>query len=246
MARIARSLAPIGGILLSSALLPSALSAQRVAIRVAEVRSTLGIPTCSAARTSFDGVRETALEAQGLKRSDAQVVLEHLQDSLSALVRARPADVDLQFDLAVVLGARTDVDNGRNKLRTAQELAEQIHRVLALDPSHPGAQYLLGRLNAAVMRMSSVSRFVATRFLGGSALSGVSWEEARRLLESAAEGDPCLVDAEYELAKLYVDRGEPSRAVDPLRRMLRVRATDPHRRAVMDKGLTLLESIGRR
>jgi Flp pilus assembly protein TadD len=246
MARIARSLTRIGRMLLPAALLPSAVFAQGAVIRVAEVRSTLGIPTCSAARTSFDGVRETALAAQGLKPSSAQVLLQHLEDSLSALVRTRPDDVDLQFDLAVVLGARTDVEDGRDKLRTAQDLVEQLHRVLALDPSHPGAQYLLGRLNAAVMRMSSVSRFVATRFLGGSALSGVSWEEARRLLESAAEGDPCLVDAEYELARLYVDRGEPARAIEPLERMLQLRATDPHRRAVMDKGLALLESIGRR
>lgn len=223
--------------------LPTTLSAQRGTIRVPEVRRVLNVDACSGFTDGASGIVGAMLQALTKDQSEARPVLAELQDSLSVLAPTRPTDVDLQFELALVMGARTEVEHGRDKLRTAEDLLRQVRHVLQVDPSHPGAQYLLGRLNAAVMRMSPISRFVATRLLGASALSGASWGEARRLLESAAAGAPCSPDAQYELAALYVDRGEPTLAMVRLQRLLLLRANDPHAREVIEKGRSLLEAL---
>jgi hypothetical protein len=223
--------------------LPTTLSAQRGTIRVPEVRPVLNVEACSGFTEDASPVLGTTLEALTRDRLEARQVLARLQDSLTALAPARPGDVALQFHLALVMGARTEVEGGREQLRTAEELLGQVRHVLEIDPSHPGALYLLGRLNAAVMRMSPISRFVATRLLGASALSGASWAEARRLLEAAAMGAPCSPDAQYELARLYSDRGQPTLAVERLGRLMLLRASDPHAREVMEKGQSLLETL---
>jgi tetratricopeptide (TPR) repeat protein len=223
--------------------LPTTLSAQRVAILVPDVRPVLNVEACSGFTEDASPVLGTMQGALTGDRAEARRILARLQDSLSALAPTRPRDVHLQFELALVMAARTEVEGGRDKLRTAEDLLGQVKHVLEVDPSHPGAQYLLGRLNAAVMRMSPISRFVATRLLGASALSGASWAEAQRLLESAAEGAPCSPDAQYELAALYSDRGEPTLAMEPLERLLLLQANDPHARAMMEKGKRLLEAL---
>jgi hypothetical protein len=132
--------------------------------------------------------------------------LSALQDSLAAEASARPGDVEVQFLLAATLGARADVEGGTEKIRAAKALHAQATRVLALDPAHAGAQYLLGRLHAAVLRLDRVTRFLAIKLLGGAELSGASWEEARRLLEAAVAQDPCVAEYQYELARLYSER----------------------------------------
>lgn len=242
---MARPCALTGWTILSALLLlPTTLWAQTGAIRVVKLRPTLAVDACAVRTAETSGVMSTTLRALTMDTAVSRGLLAHVQDSLSALAPAHPSDVDLQFELAVVLGARTEVEEGRDKLKTAGELLRQIRLVLDLDPSHPGAQYLLGRLNAAVMRMNPMSRFVATRMLGGSALSGASWQEARRLLESAAEGDPCSPDMQYELARLYHDRGERTLAVKRLQRLLRLQVTDAHGQAVLEEGLDLLQSLG--
>lgn len=235
--------AGLAGIAVAVLVLPTTLSAQRGVIRVPDVRPVLNVEACSGFTEDASPVLGTTLGALTGDRSEARRILVRLQDSLSALTPARPRDVDLQFELAGVMAARTEVEGGRDKLRTAEDLLGQVKHVLEVDPSHPGAQYLLGRLNAAVMRMNPISRFVATRLLGASALSGASWAEARRLLESAAAGAPCSPDAEYELAALYSDRGEPALAMARLQQLLLLRANDPHARRMMEKGKRLLEAL---
>jgi hypothetical protein len=58
------------------------------------------------------------------------------------------------------------------------------------------------------MRLDRVTRFLATRLLGGGELRHASWDEARRLLESAERSEPCVPDHHFELARLYLERGE--------------------------------------
>jgi len=218
-------------------------SAQRTALPTLGPVPALTVSVCSGAAVRRDPVVGTALAALDLPLSDARPILVQLEDSLEVLLPDHPDDVALHFHLAVVLGARTDLEEGRDKLDVVEELIPVLHHVLALDPSHPGAQYLLGRLNAAAMRLSWLARFVATRVLGASELSSASWEEAQRLLESAAEGNPCAADPTYELARLYVDRGEPELAIEQLERLARQGAADPHGRAVVERGMDLLASL---
>lgn len=175
--------------------------------------------SCSIRNAQRGAAWQSILVARGLEREAAKSALAALQDSLAAEALAHPDEVQTQYLLAAAMGSRADVEGGREKVRAAKAAHAQATRVLAMDPSHPGAQYLLGRLHAAVMRMDKVTRFLATRLLGGAELSGASWEEAQRLLEAAAEGDPCVADYHYELARVYAERGEPARAIRQLKKL---------------------------
>lgn len=198
---------------------------------------------CSALATEQDHALGAMLEASVMERSEARVVFQTLADSLSRVALAAPEDVELQFMLAAVVGSLADVEKGRGRIRAAQQLHEQVQAVLVLDPGHPGAQHLLGRLHAAVMRMDRITRFLATRVLGGSELRGASWEEARLRLEAAAAGDPCSMDHHYELAKLYAERGEPRLALRPLRQLLRLQASSARERVIQNRALLLLTEL---
>lgn len=139
-----------------------------------------------------------------------------LEDSLALEATERPTDLPTQYLYAAVLGARTEVEGGRKQVSKAIALHRQVGRVLALDPAHPGAHYIQGRLNAAVMRLGGLKRFIATKLLGGGALSSASWTKARRFLELAADGDPCVPEHHFELARVYAETGDRGLAVDEL------------------------------
>jgi hypothetical protein len=146
--------------------------------------------------------------------------LVRLRDSLRVETAVRPSDVDGLHELAAVLGTLTELQGASAKVKTAQELDGLTRRILEIEPRHAGAHHIIGRLHAAVRRLGRIERFVATRVLGGSALSAASWETARRHLEAAATGDPCSPQHHYELARLYVDTGEATRATETLKQVL--------------------------
>jgi hypothetical protein len=64
--------------------------------------------------------------------------------------------------------------------------------------------------------MSRIKRFLATRVLGGSEFAGANWEDARHLLVAGAVGDPCSIDHQYHLARLYAEVGDADMALERL------------------------------
>ncbi len=136
----------------------------------------------------------------------AKAALIEAEDGVRAAALASPEDVEAQYRLAALLGARAEREGGRTKISVAKEVATQAQRVVDLEPAHAGGNYLLGRLHAAVMRLGRLTRFLATRVLGGGALKQASWEEAQSRLVAAEMLDPCEPDHHYELARLFGER----------------------------------------
>lgn len=224
---------------------PSAGSAQGARLGVVAVAPVTGIEGRCGSRTAAGHPSwRRILEVRSLSDEAARPLLAHLVDSLASEAEARPESVEAQYLLAVALGARADVEGGRTKIRVARALHDQLGVVFTLDPTHAGAQHLLGRLHAAVRRMDSVTRWLATRLLGGAELAGASWTDARALLESAVVGDPCIPDHHYELARLYVDLGEQTAARDRLESMLELPDDDPLYDHVFERARALRRSLG--
>jgi hypothetical protein len=177
-------------------------------------------------------------------RERARATLATLHDSLAAAVRARPGDTDTRYFLALVIGGRTEVEGGRTKIQLAGKLHEELVQVLARDPRHAGAQHLLGRLHAGVLRLNSVTRFLAVRLFGASALAGASWDEAQQLLEAAAFAEPCSPDHHFELARLYQDRGRDDLARRELDAILALRIDAARADQVRAKANALIAHLG--
>lgn len=212
-------------------------------ITVFEVAPTVGRGICSVEAHDRGAGWNAMLASRDMEDDEARPLLDALQDSLTLEAAARPTDVELQYVLATVIGGRTEIEGGRTKIRFAKALHAQAGVVLSLNPNHPGAQHLLGRLHAAVMRMGRIKRFLATKVLGGGALASASWDEAQRLLEAAVSGDPCIADHHYELALLYAQRDDHDAANRQIREMLRLTGSQSEAQTVVAKAVALLEDL---
>jgi len=200
---------------LALATAPSALHAQlvrRVEPILSAAPASLG-DVCGARLADETGI--VARIAATLALPDRRAIADTLRamvPAARAAADAAPDDVEAAYRLAVILGALTDVSDGRDKVNLADEVHARVTAILSLDPDHAGAHHILGRLHAAVMRMGRLQRFLARNLIGGAALRSASWEAARRHLEAAESGDPCIPDHHFQLARLYADRDMPDAA----------------------------------
>jgi tetratricopeptide (TPR) repeat protein len=172
-------------------------------------------PTLHAASACVGDPSEARRILDQAARYDDEAALDYLarvRDSLETTLR--PGDPDDLFVLAAVRGAEASLESGASQVRAAEAAFRHSRRVLELDPGHAGAAYVLGRLNAGVMRTSRITRFLASRLLGGDALGDASWDEARRLLEIAVAATPCDPEYRYELGRVYADQDLVELAVE--------------------------------
>lgn len=140
-----------------------------------------------------------------------------------------PGNPEARYWYAAAMALRANDEGGRTQVQLAKSAHEQSLLALSLVPDHAGAHYIVGRLHAAVMRLSRVKRFVATKILGGSALSAASWETAESHLAAAARLDPGVPEYHYELGALYLDTGRPELALAAFEEVIacpRVHPTD--------------------
>jgi hypothetical protein len=159
-------------------------------------------------RTESDPLLAEVARARDLADPEAsKAALEALLPDAQRRASESPSDVTAQYHLAAVMGARLDHDDGTAKIEGASALHDQAARVLALDPEHAGASYMMGKLHASVRRLGGFKRFLATNLLGGSALKDASWERAQALLEVAVRKDPCVPEHHFELARVHAHHG---------------------------------------
>lgn len=173
--------------------------------------------------------RVSTLLSAAAHPEDADTLLRELEAQVRRSLASAPSSADVRYRLAAVLGARTDLAEGRGQLRLAEELHQAVRAVLEVDPNHPGAHHILGRLNAAAMRIGGFQRFLARHLFGGELADEASWERARLHLKQAEDGAPCVPDHHYELARLYAERGEPQRSLEEVAHVLALTAHDRSR-----------------
>ena len=160
-----------------------------------------------------------ALEA-GLRaenRADSLLVLTQAVDKAQLLILTDPDDPESQYLFAVAVGQRLELSGTSEKIRLGAITRSAAERALELDPEHAGAHHVLGRLNAATMRMGRVARFVARRLLGASALENMSWESAEFHFAQALAIEPRNPRHSMELGILLADTGRRGEAVSALK-----------------------------
>jgi hypothetical protein len=161
-----------------------------------------------------------------------------------ASLEGHEQSVDRRFALAAALGMQADREGGGAKVRAASALYEELDTLLALDPEHARARYLMGRLHAGVRRMNTITRWIATNLLGGDQLGKASWEEAEVHLAFAEEHAPEVPDHHLQLAHLYADTERPDLAAREVAHVLTMQPTSPLERAAMEQARELWEELG--
>jgi tetratricopeptide (TPR) repeat protein len=139
-------------------------------------------------------------------------MLDAGQRHAEAAIRLRPEDAEGHFALARVLGRRALSVGSKERVQFSKIIRAEALAALKADSTHAGALHVLGMWNAEVMRVNGLARVFARAFLGGEFLSLASWDEAQRLLEASVQHDPNRIVHRLDLAGIYADRGDKTRA----------------------------------
>jgi len=141
-------------------------------------------------------------------------------------IEVNPSDADGHFVLARALG-RTALSLGpRDKVKYATEVRAHAMDALKFNPAHPGALHVMGMWNAEVMRLNGPTRWIARNVLGGQVFGSASWQNAVQFMEKAVAVDPTRITHHIDLAEIYRDTGDKTRAREQFQAVISLPATD--------------------
>ena len=181
-------------------------------LQALEIRGAMGSADDRAAALArrVDSLVTRALVAEG---PDARKALALRADSVARFLAAvRPDHAESHFWTAVTAGTLADHAGARAKIALGRRAYEEAARALALDSLPAGANHVVGRIHAGVMRLGWFTRLVAGRIGLGELLGEASWESAVRHLEKGAELEPDRATYRLELALALRDTGDTSGA----------------------------------
>jgi tetratricopeptide (TPR) repeat protein len=150
--------------------------------------------------------------------------LKNRRDSLYAVgrvyaeraIRADSMGADGHYALAMVLGRLSRTKGNKERVRFAKIIYDEAMRAIELNPKHDNAHHVLGAWNAEIKRLSSFQRFFAKTLFGGGFMSKANWNDAVSHLQRAIELNPQHIYHRLELAEVYVDLGQYSKAREHL------------------------------
>ena len=217
---------PAGLLALFAVLAPVSTAAQTEAADMARgnaARTALDMPAALAAYTAAITAEPTdapaywkaALTLLDMGKLTPDSVASPERDSLYAraevlaqrAVVLAPKSADAYFVLANAIGRAALTKSRKERVRRAVEIQQDALTAIGLDQSHDGAYHVLGRWNAEIMRLSSVERFFAKSFMGGSAFGQASWHNAQMYLQRAVTLKPDWIYHRLDLGLVYVDVG---------------------------------------
>ncbi len=158
-------------------------------------------------------------------------------------VKTAPENAEAHYALAVALGYHLEHQGLRTKFRLAAEVRREAERTLELDSLHAGAHHVLGRLNAAAMRLNRIARVVARKILGASVLEGASWEKVEYHFTMARRLEPENPRHAMELGALYIDTHRPELARAVLEDALALPAAAPADSLAVARARVLLAEV---
>ena len=150
--------------------------------------------------------------------------LKRRRDSLYAVgrvyaeraIRADSTKADGHYVLSMVLGRLSRTKGSRERVRYAKIIYDQAARALQIDSNYDLAHHVLGAWHAEVKRLSGIQRFFAKALFGGGFMDKASWDSATHHLQRAIAIAPNHIYHRLELAEVYTDIGQYSKAREQL------------------------------
>jgi regulator of microtubule dynamics protein 3 len=181
--------------------MPGALAGYRAAIAADSMNATA---YWKAALTLLDMGKLTPDSIPSPHRDSLYDQAEVLAQRSVAL---NPKSADAYFVLANAIGRAALTKSRKERVKRAVEIRQDALTAIGLDQEHDGAYHVLGRWNAEIMRLTSVERFFAKSFMGGSAFSDASWSNAQKYMQRAVSLRPDWIYHRLDLGRVYVDVG---------------------------------------
>jgi tetratricopeptide (TPR) repeat protein len=114
-------------------------------------------------------------------------------------------DAEGFFMLSQSLGRLSLTRGGRERVQFAKEIYNSAAQAIEYDPPHDGAYHVLGAWHAEIKRLSGLTKFFATTFLGASFMGRAEWDSAVVYLQRSVELKPDHIFHRLELAEVYID-----------------------------------------
>ena len=159
-------------------------------------------------------------------------------------VAAAPQSSMAHFALARAIGRAALSLGARDRVKYAGEVRNEALASLRIDSTNAGALHVMGMWNAEVMRLSGFTRFMAKNLLGGKVFSEASWDDAQRYLERSVALEPNRVVHHLDLAGVYADRGDTTRARQEYETVLRLPSTEYNDKNYKAEAQTRLKALG--
>ncbi len=131
-------------------------------------------------------------------------------------LRADSTKADGHYALAMVLGRLSRTKGSKERVRYAKVIFDEATTAVTINPNHDNAHHVLGAWHAEVKRLSGIQRFFAKTLFGGGFMSAANWDDAVKHLERAIALNPQHVYHRLELAEVYTDLGQYSKAREQL------------------------------
>ena len=175
----------------------------------------------------IDAAREAVDVGEYTDNKDARFSLFHTGELYARrAIEVNPNGADGHFHLARSLGRTAQSLGPRDKVKYATDVRAQALDALKLAPDHPGALHVMGMWNAEVMRLSGPTRWIARNVLGGQVFGSASWKNAVQYMEKAVAAEPGRISHHIDLAEIYRDTGDKTRAREQFQQVISLPATD--------------------
>ena len=122
-------------------------------------------------------------------------------------VALRPDGIDGLYWAAAATGRDALRHGPRTSTRMIQRLWDLTHHILELDPDHPGAHNILGKLNQEVMSLSAVERVIGRLLFRIDPLREASWDRALEHHFQAVRSDPGVMLFRMDLGVTWAELG---------------------------------------
>ena len=131
-------------------------------------------------------------------------------------VTVNPNGADGHFMVAVATGRVALTKGARERVRYAGVVREEALRALELNANHDGAQHVLGRWNAEIMRLPGLTKFFAKTFLGAGVFNQASWDNAVNYFNQAISNAPNNLYHHLDLGEALIDADRRAEAAPHL------------------------------
>jgi tetratricopeptide (TPR) repeat protein len=188
---------------------------------VAHYRAALALDSMNyealwkAARAVVNVAKQIDSKEDALKKRRDSLYVE-AQGLAEAAVRADPQGAQGHSMVAQALGRLSRTRGGKERVRFARTIYDEAIAAIEADSTNDPAYHVLGAWHAEIKRLSGVTRFFAKTLFGADFMDKANWKDAQRCLVRAVTLNPQNIYHHLELAQVYVDLKQYTKAREQL------------------------------
>ena len=180
---------------------------------------------------------------EDLRDTDMEKAKMHFRESVAYAELANskfPNVPETHFLLAISYGNLARYSKGKDKVKLARNVEENLQKIIRLKPEFAPSYIALGIYYRQVSNLSWFQKKFANSFLGG--LPDGTIEDSRDSLLKAIELDPDFIITHYEIGRTYREIGDYGKAKYHFQKVLELDIRDHSDYSKKDKVKLILDS----